>query len=144
MKKIILFCTALFFANNILTAQNINEIAPPPPSDTVSKVFSRVEFEAEFPGGRTAWIAYLQKNLKANVPVKNGAPGGRYNVIVRFIVSKDGSISDISSETNHGYGMEEEVIWVIRKGPKWIPASQDGKAVNAYRRQPITFLVTDK
>lgn len=106
-----------------------------------SKVFSTVEVEAEFPGGTPEWTKYLQKNLKANTPLKHRAPNGRYQVIVKFIVSKDGSIKDAAAETNHGYGMEEEVLRIIKKGPKWIPASQDGKTVNAYRRQPVTFVV---
>ncbi|MBC7873898.1 MAG: energy transducer TonB, partial [Ferruginibacter sp.] len=42
----------------------------------------------------------------------------------------------------HGYGMEEEAIKVIKKGPKWEPAVQNGRQVKAYRKQPITFQVT--
>lgn len=106
-------------------------------------VFSRVEVEASFPGGNNGWKDYLIKNLKADVPVKKNAPVGTYQVIVRFIVSKDGTVSDVYAETNHGYGMEKEVIRVIRKGPKWVPAMQNGRPVNAYRRQPVTFVVTN-
>jgi periplasmic protein TonB len=64
--------------------------------------------------------------------------------VVRFIVDKKGNISNVSAETNLGYGMEKEVIRVIKKGPKWIPAIQNGKVVKAYRRQPITFLVSEE
>ncbi|MEQ1678624.1 MAG: energy transducer TonB, partial [Chitinophagaceae bacterium] len=45
------------------------------------------------------------------------------------------------SLTNHGYGMEEEAMRVIKKGPKWTPAVQNGRQVKAYRKQPITFQV---
>jgi protein TonB len=106
--------------------------------------FSRVEIEAEFPGGLPAWKAYLMKNLNAAVPLKKNAPTGRYQVMIRFIVAKDGSISGITPETHHGYGMEEEVVRIIKKGPKWKPAVQNGKLVNAYRRQPVTFVVSGK
>ena len=109
-----------------------------------SKIFERVESEAEFPGGRAAWINYLEENLNANVPVKKKAPVGVYQVIVRFIVAKDGKIREIKAETAHGYGMEKEVIRIINRGPKWIPAMQNGRPVNAYRRQPITFEVTEE
>ena len=40
--------------------------------------------------------------------------------------------------------MEEEVMRIIKKGPKWIPAMQNGRPVNAYRRQPVTFMVEEK
>ncbi len=106
--------------------------------------FTRVEKDAEFPGGAAAWIKYLQKNLDAGVPVKRKAPAGKYRVVVRFIVSKDGRISGITAETRHGFGMEEEVTRIIQKGPNWIPAVQNGREVNAYRRQPVTFVVNGK
>ena len=37
--------------------------------------------------------------------------------------------------------MEEEVIRVIKKGPKWVPAVQYGRNVKAYRIQPVTLVV---
>jgi len=40
--------------------------------------------------------------------------------------------------------MEKEVMRIIKKGPKWQPAMQDGKPLNAYRRQPVTFMVSEK
>jgi periplasmic protein TonB len=110
-------------------------------ADSTDSPFTRVEVEAAFPGGAKEWIKYLQKNLNPNVPASNNARKGRYMVIVRFIVSKDGSISDVVAETNHGYGMENEVKRVIQTGPKWTPAMQNGNIVKAYRRQPITFWV---
>ncbi len=41
-------------------------------------------------------------------------------------------------------GMEEEAVRVIKNGPKWTPALQNGRNVNAYRRQPITFQVNEE
>ena len=101
------------------------------------------EREAAFPSGNEAWIAYIQNNLKSNVPIKKGAPKGTYNVVVQFIIGKTGEISILKTETNMGYGMEEELIRVIKKSGKWIPAIQLGKPVNAYRRQPMTFVVSE-
>jgi protein TonB len=69
-------------------------------------VFEKVEVEARFPGGVNGWKEFLQKNLKSTVPVENGADKGTYTVVVRFIVHKDGSISDLKTLTNHGHGME--------------------------------------
>ena len=118
-------------------------VAEVPKEDDEGKVFNKVEIEAEFPGGTGAWTKYLKNNLDANTPVDNGASEGTYQVIVRFIVSKDGSISDVVAETKHGFGMEAEAIKIIKKGPRWTPAQQNGRMVNAYRRQPITFVVQE-
>ena len=71
-----------------------------------------------------------------------GAPVGAYNVVIKFIITKNGKLTDIEPETNLGYGMEEEVIRVLKKSPKWNPAMIMGKSVSAYRRQPITFVVS--
>ncbi|MEI2739629.1 MAG: energy transducer TonB [Chitinophagaceae bacterium] len=107
------------------------------------KIFERVEIEASFPGGDEAWRKYLEQNLNAAVPAEYGAPAGTYTVIVQFVVDKDGKITDIKALTNHGYGMESEVIRFLKKAPKWNPAIQDGRKVKAYRKQPVTFQVID-
>lgn len=119
-------------------------VEAPVVSEDENKVFNKVEIEAAFPGGTGAWTKYLRNKLDANTPIDNGAPEGTYQVIVKFIVSKDGSISDVVAETKHGYGMEQEAIKVIKNGPKWTPAQQNGRMVNAYRRQPITFVVQEQ
>lgn len=111
------------------------------PDSSVEKVYERVEIEASFPGGDAIWRRYLERTLDASIPAKNSAPDGTYTVVVQFIVDKSGNISDVRALTNHGYGMEAEVVRVIKKGPKWSPAIQDGRQVKAYRKQPVTFMV---
>ncbi|MEI9946146.1 MAG: energy transducer TonB [Chitinophagaceae bacterium] len=109
-----------------------------------NKIFEKVEIEAKFKGGEAAWRKYLERNLNPNAPIDNGAPEGTYTVYVQFVVSKDGSISDVRALTNHGYGMEAEAVKVIKRGPAWEPAVQNGRQVNAYRKQPITFQVASE
>ena len=111
--------------------------------DDENKIFTKVEVEATFPGGEAAWRNYLQKNLNASTPVDNGAAGGKYTVIVKFIVSRDGSLSDVQCENDPGFGMCQEAVRVIKKTKNWTPAIQNGRNVNAYRRQPITFVVEE-
>ena len=120
------------------------QIVEAPKENDEDKIFTKVENEAQFPGGQAAWVRYLQKNLNANTPVDNGAPSGTFQVIVKFIVSKDGTISDVQAESKHGFGMEAEAVKIIKRGPKWSPALQNGRNVNAYRRQPITFVVEEQ
>ncbi len=122
------------------------QVPPTLEPDTVlsdGRVFTRVEVEADFPGGQPAWIKYLQKNLNANIPADNAAPIGKYMVVAKFAVSPDGSLSDISTETNFGYGMEKEVLRIIKNSGKWNPAIKDGKPLKAYRWQPVTFQIEE-
>jgi protein TonB len=119
------------------------QVAAPPKGDDENKVFNKVEVEASFAGGDAGWRRFLEKTLNASVPTDNNAPAGSYTVMVQFIVSKDGTISDVTATTNQGYGMEGEAIRAIKKSGRWTPAQQNGRQVNAYRRQPITFQVEE-
>jgi len=110
--------------------------------DDENKIFEKVEIEASFKGGESAWRKYLERNLNANTPVDNGAPEGTYTVWIQFVVDREGAISDVRALTSKGYGMEEEAVRVIKRGPGWEPAIQNGRKVKAYRKQPITFVVT--
>jgi periplasmic protein TonB len=100
-----------------------------------------VEIDAKFIGN---WENFLRRNLNPDFIVSNGAPAGRYTVRIQFIVDKEGNVSDIKALTNHGFGMEEEAIRVIKKATKWEPAIQNGYKVKAYRTQPITFEILDE
>lgn len=107
-------------------------------------VFEKVEIEASYPGGETAWRRFLEQNLNAAVPANKRAPAGTYTVVIQFVVDKTGKLSDITPLTNHGYGMEEEVIRLLKKAPHWKPAVQEGRVVKAYRKQPVTFVVMEE
>jgi N-acetylmuramoyl-L-alanine amidase len=108
-----------------------------------NKVFVKVEKEPSFPGGAEAWKIFLRKNLNSAAPVDSGAKAGIYKTKVQFIVDKDGNTGSFRALTKNGFGMEEEVIRVISTGPKWIPALQNGKVVNAYMVQSVTFQFTE-
>lgn len=110
---------------------------------TIEKVYEKVEIEASFPGGDKVWRNFLEQKLNATVPLNYGAPPGKYTVIVQFVVDKEGKISDLKALTNHGYGMEAEVIRLLKKAPKWNPAIQEGRPVKAYRKQPVTFWIQE-
>ncbi len=112
-------------------------------NEDYDRVFFNVQKEAMFPGGDKAWIRFLERHLDNNTPVDNGAPAGRYTVIISFVVDKQGNLSEIKAENNPGFGSAEEAIRVIKKGPKWIPAEQNGRNVIYRQRQAITFVVEE-
>jgi protein TonB len=108
------------------------------------KVFIVSQEPASFPGGLPTWVKYLEQNLNIDIPVKNGAPAGKYTVVLSFIVDKNGGVSDVKAETDPGYGTAEEAKRVILKGPNWIPAVQNGLKVIYKHKQSITFVVAAK
>ena len=95
----------------------------------------------EFPGGKEAWKKFLMKKLKADIPVANKAPYGKFVVIIEFIVGKNGELSAFKPITSHGYGMESEVIRLLEKSPNWKPGTLHGKPVMVRYKQPVTFVV---
>ncbi len=144
-KSYFIFLITLFFLSSSLYAQSIKKATDTTTNSIDTTIYTKVQADAQFPGGMEGWAAYLQKNLDSNIPVKKGAPPGRYRVIIKFAISKDGSLSDFQPETNFGYGMEDEFIRVLKNSPKWQPAILlNGQPANAYKQQPVTFVVDGK
>lgn len=119
-------------------------VEAPKVDEDYDKVFTVVQIAAEFPGGLPAWSKYLERNLNRDLPVENGAPPGKYTVVVSFIVAKDGRISDVVAENDPGYGTKAEAVRVITKGPNWKPAVQNGRNVIYRHKQSITFQVSEE
>jgi protein TonB len=93
-------------------------VMPPPLieedySDSV--ILSKVEIEAEYPGGPAAWQRYLNRNLRVPQEAIDNEISG--SVVVQFVV--------------------DEVMRVIRKSGKWTPAMQGGRYVKSLKKQPI-------
>lgn len=103
--------------------------------------FTTVQKEAQFSGGPEAWKKFLEKNLRSEIPTDNGAAAGSYTVFVSFLVDKEGNISEVKAENNPGFGTADEAVRVIQRGPKWIPAIQNGRNVIFRQKQAITFVV---
>ncbi len=118
--------------------------APKVETQDYDKEFTSVQVEAKFPGGQDAWRKFLERNLDSQTPADNGAPPGNYTVTVSFLVDKDGNISQVQALNDPGYGCAAEAIRVIKKGPKWTPAIQNGRNVIYRQKQNITFQVTDQ
>ncbi len=107
-------------------------------------VFVKTEQSPQFTGGEEAWKKYLQQHLKAGTPVDEGWKAGVYKVIIKFIVHTDGSVSDVQAENYKGSKTALHCIDIIKNAPKWQPAVQNGKKVNAFKKQPITFVIEEQ
>jgi len=83
------------------------------------KVYSKVEITPAFLGGDSTWIQSLEDSLNRSIPIKNGAKPGKYIVSVRFLIEKDGSMSDIVCLNDAGFGMCKLVMAAIKKKIHW-------------------------
>ena len=104
-----------------------------------TKTKSEEEIMPIFPGGETALEQYIRENLKYPVEAQKAGVQGR--VTCQFVVSEDGSVTDISIARSVDTDLDYEAIRLIRNMPKWIPGTRDGEAVNTRITLPINFVV---
>ena len=95
----------------------------------------------QFPGGHIALVEYLSKSIK--FPKEKEKENVRARVVASFTVEKDGSITDAKIVRSQGEAFDNEALRVINGMPKWIPGTQNGKAVSVKYTLPITFSTTD-
>ena len=95
----------------------------------------------QFPGGHIALVEYLSKSIK--FPKEKEKENVRARVVASFTVDKDGSITDAKIVRSQGEAFDNEALRVINGMPKWIPGTQNGKAVRVKYTLPITFSTTD-
>ncbi len=92
---------------------------------------------AEPEGGRRAYDKYLKNSLQYPQQALDNKIKGR--VTIQFTVSTDGSLSDFSVFRGLGYGCDEEVIRLVKEGPKWSPTTEDNVAVESEVRVRVKF-----
>lgn len=114
------------------------EIAQPePPKEEENKVFDVVEENPSFPGGRAALMKWLNENI--NYPVIAAENGIEGRVIVQFVVSKTGQISDVRVARGVDPSLDKEAVRVVSNMPNWTPGRQNGTTVNVRFTLPVTF-----
>jgi TonB-dependent SusC/RagA subfamily outer membrane receptor len=100
-------------------------------------VFTKVEIEASFPGGQARWQEYLRTAMKEHwSELVNDNKSG--TCTLTFIVHKDGHVSNVAVTGMEGSVFAQFGVNLIKNGPRWAPALQNGYKVNAYRQQEIT------
>lgn len=101
-------------------------------------VFQVVEEMPEFTdGGMAGLMRYLSKNIQYPAAAQKERTQGR--VIVKFVITKDGSITRPHVVTGVDQYLDKEAIRVISDMPKWKPGKQHGKAVNVEYTIPVLF-----
>ncbi len=109
-----------------------------PPSDVTEDESihdsAGLEVQPGFPGGMPKWYSFLRTNFSPP-----DEPGLKGKVVVSFVVEKDGSLTDIKVLKDIGYGSGREAERVLRKGPKWTPAEQNGRKVRCAFQQTFSI-----
>mgnify|MGYP000550998294 FL=1 len=107
--------------------------------DQVEAVVDVAEEDAEFPGGYDKLNAFI--NATINYPDEALELGVKGRVVVRFVVEKDGRISNASVERPivECPACNKEALNIINKMPNWTPAKNAGRPVRLWVRVPIIY-----
>lgn len=101
--------------------------------------FSYVEQMPTFPDGTEAMYKYIYDKIKyPAIARENGISG---QVIVQFVVSKEGDIQKARVVRGIGGGCNEEALRVVNDMPRWKPGKHNGRAVPVTFTLPIKFVL---
>ena len=90
--------------------------------------------EAKFQnGGIDKFYDYIIANFDTKTVEKKG------QIIFEFTVNENGEVKNIKVVRDLGTNSAVELIRVLRKAPKWQPASRGGKPVSINLKMPLTF-----
>ena len=115
-----------------MTDSEMAEVDP----DT-NEIYHVVAEDAEFPGGFDSATAWLERNVRYPEQARSSNFEGK--VWVRFVVEKDGSISNAYVVRPVGYGCDEEALRVVNSMPRWKPGRLRGQAVRVWYPLPVKF-----
>jgi TonB family protein len=91
----------------------------------------------EFKGGLKALLNFLKDN--AQYPTLARESGIQGSVMVQFIISETGRVTDVKVIKGIGGGCDEEAIRLTKLMPNWIPGRKNGKVVECMLEIPVKF-----
>ena len=89
----------------------------------------------QFPGGESALLKYIRDNMIYPAKLKEDSIQGR--VIIRFVIAKDGSVSNVTVLRGADPLFDEEALRLVKSLPDFIPCKI--KSEDTYYTIPITF-----
>ena len=102
-----------------------------------NNLLAQVVSQAHFPGGEDAWNKYLTQQIQMHAYEFKKKDIG--TCIISFTVDRTGRLQDVIAKNMKKSKLAKVAIEAIKNGPKWSPAQQNGRNVNDYRLQPVTF-----
>lgn len=128
-------------ADEIIHTDTIPAVGIASDEEEIEEVFVFAEQNPEFPGGDSALFMFICMNLSYPDQARdNGLEGV---VWVRFVVEKDGTISNVMLVRDIGGGCGQAAVEMVKSMPRWKPATQSGKPVNCEFILPVKFQLTD-
>lgn len=106
-------------------------------SDDADKIYQSAEQQAEYPGGIQALMKWLSANIRYPESAQENNIEGR--VVVKFVVERDGSITQPIIVKGVNKDLDNEALRVVGNMPKWTPGKSNGEPVRCYYTIPVNF-----
>lgn len=101
------------------------------------EIFAVPDTLPEYPGGQAAFLKFVVTRMRyPAICAENGIQG---NVVVKFVVNTDGSLSDFSVVSKTDPALNKEAVRVLRLSPRWKPGMRGGRPVRSWMRLPVAF-----
>lgn len=84
------------------------------------------------------WRKYIQTNLQMPERAVNLEKSG--TVYLSFRIDTTGRVKDVHLLRSVEYSLDREAMRVFTNSPAWIPAEERGQRIDAFRKQPLTFV----
>lgn len=105
-----------------------------PKAEVENKIFTVAEQMPTFKGNVNQWLSsHIQYPA---VAAENGIQG---RVIVKFVVGRDGSVSQAQIARGVDPALDREALRVVNSMPRWNPGMNNGQPANVWFTLPITF-----
>lgn len=141
MKKHFLFCNAFISMLLMMVLLNCNSAYAQNSCGNVTdyddEIIQMPQVKASFPGGGVELINWLKENVQYPENARNMNIQG--TVVVKFVVEKDGSISQPKIESSVHEMLDEEALRLVKSMPKWTPAKNNGMPCRSHYLLPIQF-----
>lgn len=117
------------------------EQEPEKPKASPNKVYlstdDAIEQQPEFPGGMQAFMSHISKSIRYPWICKEQKIQG--NVLVGFVVEKDGSVSNVTALKKVHANLNTEAIRVVKTSPKWKPGQVNGQPARIQMAVYVNF-----
>jgi len=112
-------------------------MTPAAPAINPDSVFINPEVRPQFVGGDKAFKAYLAKSIRYPQQALARHVSGR--VLVNFVLSAQGKVTDAHVISGPGSGLNDEALRLVWLMPAWEPARVNGQPVRVACTVPIAF-----
>ena len=105
------------------------------PEDTT--IYNNVEVMPSYPGDMTECYMFVARHM--HYPEEAAEKGIEGRVLIRFVVEKDGRLTNFEVIETPDPLLSDEALRVLKQMPQWIPAKNKGKDVRCRYSMPIQF-----